>query len=115
MKKIKYVVYGLIAVLVGITTLGVYARVWEWMQPQQEINNAVVRSIVPYYYGGGDLHWSSRGNRIYIQGENSPIDFPSKNWNNTVKEGDTVDLVVRRSFPLFGDELDGFSITTINE
>jgi hypothetical protein len=115
LKKIRYIVCGLTAVLLGIITLGVYARIWEWTQPRQEIEKAVVSSIEPYYHSGGDLHWSSRGNRIYIQGENRPIDFPSKNWNNTVREGDTINLIVKKSFPLFGDELDGLNITTVKE
>ena len=110
-KRIRYVIYGLLMVsLMGMLVIVVYARIWERMQPSQEINGAIVRSIKPYHHGGGDLHWTTRGNRIYIEGEDRPIDFPSKNWDDTVKEGDVVDLVVRKSFPLFKDELDGLSI-----
>ena len=104
----KIVNYAVIAVLVGVSAFGGYTKYWESRQPKQIINSAIVREIEPYYNSGGDLHWSSSGNRILIEGENRPINFPEKNWDNTVQESDTIDLIIRRSY--FGNELDGLKI-----
>ena len=38
-----------------------------------------IQSIEPYIYSN-DIHWSLRGYRIYIVGENKAIDFSLKNW-----------------------------------
>lgn len=112
MRKIeKYIAYGggiFFAALIGIAS---YARIWEYKQPKKNISGASITSIESYRRSG-DLHWSVTGNRIFIEGEPRPIDFPDKKWDDTVQEGDTVDLVVRRSFHWFGlaNELDGLSI-----
>jgi hypothetical protein len=110
-KKSLYVACGLSAVLGVLICLGAYARIWEERQPKQYVSKAEVRSIEKYRYTN-DLHWSSRGYRVNIVGEDKAIDFSSKNWDNTVEVGDNIDAVVRRSFPWFGlkDELDGLSI-----
>jgi hypothetical protein len=94
MNKIqKYTIYGL-TILVGIfTCLGAFAKIWEVTQPKQYLLMAKVQFIERYSYTN-DMRWSSRGYRIYIIGENKPIDFPLKNWKSTVQE----------------DELDGLSI-----
>lgn len=91
--------------------LGAYARIWEVRQPKRHISNKIVRSFEPYS-STNELHWSFRGFKVYIVGESRPIDFPLKNWDNSVQEGDTVDLVVRHSYEWFGskDELDGLHI-----
>ena len=70
-----------------------------------------ISSVEPYSIPD-DLHWSLRGYRVRILGEYKPIDYPLEKWDNTLQIGDTVNLVVRRSFPWFGfkDELDGLSI-----
>jgi hypothetical protein len=86
--------------------LGGYARYWESKQPEIEIKGAVVSSIEPYHYRS-DI-WSSSGSRLQINGEKRTIQFPSEVWDSTVKEGDLVDIVARRSF--FGDNLDGLRI-----
>lgn len=108
----KYAGYGVITLVGLAVTVAAYARIWEHLQPKQSIPNAVVRGIIPYYARGGDLHLPSSGNKLYIQGEDMPIDFPSKRWDKTVSQGDTVDLVVRRSFPWLGlaNELEGIKI-----
>lgn len=105
----KYVAIGMIGVVGTLYVLGRYAIAWESEQQKQPISQAEVLSIEPYS-SHNDLHWSSKGNRIRIKGEGRVIDFPSKNWDNTVREGDLVDIVARRRFPLFGNELDGISI-----
>lgn len=105
----KYAIAGILTAFAGLTVLGVYAKTWEYRQPKQPIENARVLSIEPRS-STNDLHWTSKGYRLQIEGENRVIDFPVKNWDDTVKEGDSVDLVVRRSFPLFGNELDGIQI-----
>lgn len=105
----KYAMTGTVAVFTGLVALGSYARIWEYREPNQPIQNAQIQSIEPYNFRN-DLHWSSTGYRVRIDGEDRVIDFPSKNWDDTVRKGDSVDLVVRRSFPLFGNELDGIQI-----
>ncbi|MBU4284393.1 MAG: hypothetical protein KJ968_04760 [Nanoarchaeota archaeon] len=110
MNKIqKYLTYLFIPVYIGLTVFFGYAKIWEHNQPKQKISKAVVSSIESYEYTN-DLHFSSRGKEIYIQGENKPIIFPRKFWDDTVREGDTIDLVVRKGFPLFGNKLDGLII-----
>jgi len=86
-----------------------YVKIWEYNQPKQKISKAVVSSIESYEYTN-DLHFSSRGKKIYIAGKDESIIFPLKHWDDTVGEGDTIDLVVRKSFPLFGNKLDGLII-----
>lgn len=108
----KYAIYGLVLVGGALFTLGAYAKIWEYFQPKEKISNAVVLSIKPYY-STNDVHWSSTGNRLSVDKDQRPIDFPKKKWDPEVEEGDSVDLVVRRSFPVFGlkdEELDGLSI-----
>ena len=105
----KYSTAGIVTVFAGLTALGGYARIWEYRQPNRPVENARVQSIDPYT-NHNDLHRTSRGYRVKIDGEDRVIDFPAKNWDDTVRKGDSVDLVVRRSFPLFGDELDGIQI-----
>lgn len=111
----QYIGYGAaIAGLVAVVGIVGGPRYWESRQLKQEIEGAVVRHIEPYPYNthGGDLHWSLRGNRIFIEGENRVIDFPQSRWDETVQEGDSVDLIVRQSFPWGGlaNELDGLYI-----
>jgi hypothetical protein len=108
---IQHAKYGLLAIFCIIVFLGVYSKSWEAGQPKEYVQNAKVRSIEPYKITN-DLHWSSRGYKVRIVGENKLIDFSSKSWDDTVRVGDTVNAVVRMSFPWFGlkDELDGLSI-----
>ena len=108
----KHVGYAVIILLSALFVLGAFSRVWEFFQKKQYIQGAIVREIVPYSFKGGDLHWSYKGNRLYIVGESRIIDFPLKNWDNTVREGDSVNLVIRKSFPWFGlaNEFDGIEI-----
>jgi hypothetical protein len=110
-KRAQYIAYGLIAVLGVLISLGAYARIWETKQPKQYVSKAKVRSIEQYSYTN-DLHWSLRGYRLHIVGVDRAIDFSSKNWDNTVQGGDTIEAVARRSFPWCGlkDGLDGLSI-----
>lgn len=110
-KSQQYVIYGIIALLGISPFLGAYARIWEELQPEQHLSNMKISSVEPYSIPD-DLHWSLRGYRVSILGESKPIDYPLKNWDNTLQIGDTVNLVVRRSFPWFGfkNELDGLSI-----
>ena len=110
-KSQQYVIYGIIALLGISPSLGAYARIWEELQPEQHLSNMKISSI-QQYCSSNDLHWSLRGYRVRILGEYKPIDYPLENWDNTLQIGDTVNLVVRRSFQWFGfkDELDGLSI-----
>ena len=112
-KSQHYVIYVIIALSGILFSLGAYAMIWEALQPEQHLSNMKISSI-EQYVSSSDLHWSLRGYRVYVVGEHRPIDFPLKNWDNTLQIGDTLDLVVRRSFPWFGlkDELDGLSIKT---
>lgn len=112
-KTQHYVIYVIIALSGILFSLGAYARIWEALQPKQLLSNMKISSIEKYLFSS-DLYWSSRGYRVYVGGERRPIDFRSKDCDNTVQIGDTVDLVVRCSFPWFGlkkDELDGLRIS----
>ncbi len=96
------------SVLVIIVVLGAYARFWESRQPRVELEAARIVSIKPYYHSGAELHWSIRGKRVRFDGFDGPVDYPTRNWDKAVDNGDTVDVVVRKSF--FGKEYDGFFI-----
>ena len=110
----RYLTVGLLCFIGGLFALGMYAKIWEGQQPKQQIPRAKVVSIKPYSLDN-DLHWSSKGYRTHIEGEDRVIDFPSKHWDETVREGDTVAMTVRKSFPLFGNELDGLHIMIVND
>lgn len=94
--------------LVSIMLVAVGIRGWESAQPCVILNNARVERIIPYSLRGGDLHWSYKGNRVYIAGDERPIDFSARRWNDRVRTGDEVSIVVRKSF--FSNELDGLAI-----
>lgn len=104
----KYTTVSLLCFCTILIILGAFARIWEWQQPKQHLRCKII-SIKPYS-SHGDLHWTSQGYRIQVEGEERVIDFPSKHWDDTVKEKNTVEMTVRKSFPLFGNELDGLHI-----
>jgi hypothetical protein len=110
----KYLTLGLCFLVVAMLLLGMYAKMWEWQQPKQQVLHAKVLSIKPYS-SDNDLHWTSKGFRIQLEGEERVVDFPLKYWDKTVREGDSVTMTVRKSFPLFGNELDGLSIKVIDD
>jgi hypothetical protein len=111
-KAKKYLVESLIGVGLGVCVVGAYARYWEYSQPKQEVKNVVVNNIEPYNFRN-DLHWNLSGYRININEDIRNIDFPSENWNKKIQVGDTIDMVIRCSYPM-GIELDGFSIKKSN-
>jgi hypothetical protein len=96
------------AVLVACL-LGGIARIWEWRQPELELEGVKVASIIPYERLGGDLHWGSRGVRVRFEGQDGVVDYPAARWDEAVMVGDTINAVIRSSF--FGDEYDGLRIT----
>ena len=98
----------LVAAIVSMAVIGLYARVWELRQPDIVWEGVHVVKILPYRKGGGDLHWSFNGRRVYVQEDERLIDFPMKRWNSDIRVGDSVRITVRKSF--FGDELDGLEI-----
>lgn len=103
----------------GITSLafsaaiffGTYIKIWESKQPQMEISKARIESVDPYiaYSGLG----SRGGYKANIGSKEKPINFSISNWDQTVKEGDLVDLIVKESF--FGNSLKGLSIKKKNK
>ncbi len=101
----------LLVVFLAIAAVGLYARIWEMRQPEFLLPSVHVTKILPYRQGGGDLHWSLNGRRVYIQEDQRLIDFPMKKWNRDIQVGDTVTITVRRSF--FGNELDGLNIQKV--
>ena len=101
----------LLASIVLLISVGLYARLWELRQPEVVLEGVQVTKILPYRKGGGDLHWSLNGRRVYIREDKRLIDFPMKRWNSDIHVGDSVRMTVRRSF--FGDELDGLEIHRI--
>ncbi|MCP4204370.1 MAG: hypothetical protein GY769_20860 [bacterium] len=107
-RPFRWVTGILTAVMVAsILLLGAFARLWEWRQPKMELTGVTVTSAVRYQDSGGDLHWTRRGMRVRLSGLEEPVDFPARHWEAAIQTGDTIDVVVRRSF--FGDEYDGLA------
>jgi len=107
----KYMFGGVITVCVGMAVLGTYARVWEYKQPNQLIEKARIESVERFTVDN-DLHFNVHDvYRIKINHDNRAVYFHADKWDETVKEGDLVDIVAKRSFPLFEEELDGLHIT----
>jgi hypothetical protein len=107
----KYSFNGIITVAAGVAAVGVYSRIWEYRQPIQTIENAQVLDIRQDHYSN-DLHLTSNGYKIKIDKLEGLIDFKEKNWGNTIRKGDSIDLEVRKSFSLFKDRLKGIKIKT---
>ena len=97
------------AAVLAALLLGGFIRLWEWRQPELELAGATVTSAVSYYYPGGDVGWSRRGARVRFETVEGAVDFLARHWDHTVRAGDTVDVVIRRSF--FGGEYDGLAVT----
>ena len=74
-----------------------------------ELAGVRVTSLVCYSCPGGDLGWSRRGARVRLETVEGTVDYAARRWDLTVRAGDTVDAVIRRSF--FGDEYDGLVVT----
>lgn len=102
----------LILLVVGSGFLA-YTRIWEWRQPSVEVQALTLESVTPYFRSGGDIHWTRRGQRVYLGGgEQAPsgaVDFPAAHWDASLAAGDRVDVVVRKSY--FGDQWDGIEIS----
>ncbi len=116
-KPETYIASSLIVLFGAAISILTYASSWESKQPIMPISEAVIKTIDPYS-NHNDLHRTSRGNRVYIEGENRPIDFPENVWNanidSTVQEKDTTTMAVRESFSywrLLEDQLDGLFIS----
>ncbi len=97
-----------VATLTAVAAFLAYTKVWEWRQEKVPVNHATILSITPYADLDGEYHWSLDGNRIYVEGNQAPIDFPSKYWDDSVKVGDEVDLLIRKSY--FNNEYDGLKV-----
>lgn len=110
--KFRFITKLLIGFSIIIFILGVYIRIWEWRQEKFELKNVTIVRILPYHSGGGDLHWSFKGFRVYVDSDNRPIDFPEKNWDSIIQIGDRVVIIARKSF--FFDELDGLNIHKVD-
>jgi len=92
--------------------VGGSARVWEWSQPELELEGVKVASITPYQGLGSDFHWGSRGVRVRFEGQDGVVDYPAGRWDEEVGVGDTINAVIRSSF--FGDEYDGLQISELS-
>jgi hypothetical protein len=108
----KKLIIGMIVVLALLAAVGVYARLWESSQPRVVFEQVAVTSI-RLYSAENDLHWNLCGWRIRVEGESRLIDFAADDWDTAILEGDTVDMMVRKSFHWFGlkDELDGLDVS----
>jgi hypothetical protein len=82
-----------------------YALHWE-QKTEKAIPNAKIVSLQQYKRLGYKV--IKKGYTIHIEGQDKPIEVPLCNWDNTVKKGDTVDLVVRREF--LSDRVQAISI-----
>jgi len=107
MKKLDKPILLTSAIIILLFGLIVYIKIWEAIQTEIELENVIIVKIQHYEYSG-DLHWHIKGYRIYIKGDERPIDFPEKKWDASIKIKERVTLIVRRSF--FGDELDGLQV-----
>ncbi len=96
------------SVLAACVLWGV-ARVWEWSQPELDLEGVTVASITPYQGLGGDLQRGLRGVRVRFEGQDGVVDYPARRWDEKVAVGDTINAVIRSSF--FGDEYDGLRIS----
>jgi len=88
-----------------------YVRLWEWRQPTSQLQGVKVTAIAPYYRPGGDLHLRSRGVMARFEGHNGPVAYRAGDWDRSVRIGDAVEAVVRKSF--FGSTYDGLKITKL--
>jgi hypothetical protein len=105
----RAITYLSIIAFLGLSGLGLYSHLWESKAPKREIKNAIVTNIQPANFIG---EFSSyHGQRVSLEGEASDIYFPLRNWDSTVSVGDSVDIVAKSTFPLFGKNLEGISIT----
>ncbi|HLC50240.1 MAG TPA: hypothetical protein VJI97_02325 [Candidatus Nanoarchaeia archaeon] len=117
MHSVKYiaravVIAGTAATIAGLTSLTAaeaYSRVWEHNQPQQEIKGAIVTNITPYNHTS-EITPPSSGYKIKINKDTSQITFEAKDWDKTVKVGDSIDLVVKRLHWLHNGGFDGIKI-----
>ena len=98
--------------LAGVVWYASHVNRWEKSQPLHEIRATVVY-LIQDYSATNDLHTSLRGKRITVDKEEGvQIDFHLTRWNPEISQGDTVNVVVRASYPHLGQEpqLDGISI-----
>jgi len=103
---------GVVTSVMAACVLGGIAHVWEWNQPELQLDGVKVASIVPYQRLAGDLHWRSRGFHVRFEGQDGVVDYPAGRWDEKVTVGDTINAVIRSSF--FGDEYDGLRISEIS-
>ena len=99
----------LVVSLLGALFVAGVARIWEWRQPPQTVESAVIESAVPNCGPLGDLGLVSCETRARITGLEGEIEFSASRWDPSIAEGDTVRVVVRRS--AFGADYDGLEIS----
>lgn len=95
--------------------LGLYVLAWEHWQPRQEIPQARI-VFAEGYEVKTDMPRTYRGHKIYIEGINTPIDVPVSEGPKKIKRGASVDIIVKKCFPLpfLPEQLEG-SILNIYE
>lgn len=74
--------------------------------------NAIVRDVDCRCSKLEDLSMLLPGKRVYLNDDNGGIDFSRSKWDNSIEEGDTVDVLARKS--LVGEELYGLSIKPVD-
>ena len=108
MNRQKLIKAGATFLLGAVVSLGLYIPFYEAAQPQKALENARVTRV--QYYRYREI-WACSGYNVSVEGENSPIDFPDNSWDTRIKEGEIVrKLVVRKRFPLFGQQLAGLEV-----
>jgi len=82
-----------VGLMLGLASLS-YAAVLDERQPEVEVRNARVVSIDSYccFFG---YDGPSRGYKVEIYGNSRPVEFPVYRWDESVRVGDSVDLVVK--------------------
>ena len=103
-------VAGVVAFYTGLFAFGAYVGNWEKSQPKYQMSNVRVSSIKRSTFYN-DLHIGIFEQYRVKTDDKKTIYFPTDKWDETVKEGDLVDMVVKRNYPLLEESFDGEYIT----
>ena len=106
--------YSTVAMTLALIAAAAVHHTWEYCQAERTISDVELISIRPYSISS-EVGWSWRGNYVKVEGEELSIKFPG-NLDDTLRPGDTVDVVVRESFPRYLgiEHLDGRLIREID-
>jgi hypothetical protein len=100
----------LAAVVMSVAVYVGFGLTWQWAQPGVRLDGAQVISIFPNHVAGGrDASLARFDRRVRFSGHGGDVQYPARRWDDSVRSGDTVDAVIRRSF--FHHGYDGLSVS----